>query len=262
MNKSVGKSYFRQQGEVFVANDPARGPWSRDHCHAGPVAALMVRAAEQLLPDDLQPARLALDLLRPVPTAGLTVQAEILRHGRSLATVSVDAYDQQGRQLAVARVTFLTTTELGAVPSVQIAAMDFSASVAGEFPLSKAHNLPCFTDACDVRYPPKYGPALGPKAIWMRCPPLLKDEVPSPFQLLCPIADSSNGISGNGNLDEFTFVNTDLTIVMHRPPQMGWLASDARSFWQTSGVGLAESTLHDVSGPVAGVMQTLLLRRR
>ena len=63
--------------------DAARGPWSPEALHGGPSAALLARAVEPLL-DPLQPVRLTVELLRPVPVAPLTVETEELRPGRKV----------------------------------------------------------------------------------------------------------------------------------------------------------------------------------
>ena len=53
--------------ERFLPGDAARGPWSQDSLHGGPVAALLAGAAETLL-DGLHPARVTVELLRPAPS--------------------------------------------------------------------------------------------------------------------------------------------------------------------------------------------------
>lgn len=101
MSKITGQSYFRQDGDVFCGLDPARGPWSVDHCHAGPVAALAARAVEravaQVGADGWQLARLTLDLIRPVLVAGVRVTAEPVRQSRSLATMAVTVTGVDGK---------------------------------------------------------------------------------------------------------------------------------------------------------------------
>ena len=67
----------------WLPTDAARGPWSPDALHGGPSAALLARAVEPLL-DPLQPVRLTVELLRPVPVAPLTVEADVLRPGRKV----------------------------------------------------------------------------------------------------------------------------------------------------------------------------------
>jgi len=60
-----------------------RGPWSRDHQHGGPPAALLARAVEAALAGrDCSMVRFTAEFLRPVPIARLRVQTEALKRGR------------------------------------------------------------------------------------------------------------------------------------------------------------------------------------
>ena len=68
--------------EWFTGNDAARGPWSADACHAGPVTGLLARAFERAI-DDKQLARITADYIRPVPMAGFRIDTEIVRSGRA-----------------------------------------------------------------------------------------------------------------------------------------------------------------------------------
>ena len=104
------------------------------------------------------------------------------------------------------------------------------------------------------------GPEPGPTRAWMRTVPLLEDEVPSPFQRICPLADCGNAISRNADPLPLTFVNTDLTILLHRPPVGEWLGMDSVSRWEPSGIGMSDSLLFDDLGPVGRALQVLSIR--
>ncbi len=132
----------------------------------------------------------------------------------------------------------------------------------GRFPIQKArHDKPKFGHCVEVAYPPGEDESPGPTTMWMKTPPLIEGEVPSPFQLLCPLADCGNAVSRNGELSEMGFVNPDLTVVMHRPPKSQWLASQSWSDWNESGIGLASAVIHDEEGPCAVALQSLVLQR-
>ena len=78
---SALSAYFVPDGERFVATESTRGPWSREHQHGGPPAALLVRAMERLAGEAALLARMTFDFLRPVPIAPLTVRVEVTRAG-------------------------------------------------------------------------------------------------------------------------------------------------------------------------------------
>ena len=253
-------AYFREVDGVFVANDPARGPWSADHCHAGPVTGLVVRAAEAAVGAGKVLTRLTLDVLRPLPVAGLRIGCELVRETRTLSTTRVEVHDLDGTRCIAGTSMHLTRKELGEVPTAAVDAPRFEEAQPGpSLLIGGVHDKPSFGHFNEVRYPPGVTRAPGPKMIWMRVPALLEGEAPSPIQSICPLADCGNGISWNATPVEMGFMNTDLTLQIHREPESDWLGSDAVSHWQGNGVGMSHSVLYDTAGPVGVALQTLVL---
>jgi hypothetical protein len=258
----MSASFFAPLGPgAYRANGIARGPWSADACHAGPVTALFAREAEALIPDK-QLARLTVDIARPVPVSELRVTGKVLRSGRSAAVTNLVLTDAAGTISATAEGLHLAAGDIGPVPSPAEAPPSFDDAIRGPFPVkTSAHGLEFFADGVEAAYPPREDDSPGPTTMWMRSAPIVAGEDPSPFQRLCPLADCGNGISRNAELDEFTFVNPDLTVAMHRAPEGEWIASKAVSHWQSTGIGLSLATLYDTLGPVGSATQTLLIGR-
>ncbi|WP_120634304.1 thioesterase family protein [Ruegeria sp. EL01] len=255
------QSYFRLSPDgAFIGNDPVRGPWSADHCHAGPVTGLIARAAETEVGPEKMLTRLTVDLLRPLPLAGLRVAAETTRHTKTLATTRVTVHDLDDTLCCTATTMHLVRKDLSSVPSAASEKLSISDTVDGPFPIGQMrHDLPGFAHFVDVVYPKGGNQGPGPKTIWMRAPPLLDGEIQSPIQSICPLADCGNGISWNVPPTEMGFMNTDLTLHIHREPVSDWLASDSVSHWQSSGIGMSQSVLYDTQGPVGTALQTLVL---
>ena len=253
--------YFRISADgAFIGNDGARGPWSADHCHAGPVAGLITRAAEVEVGPDKMLTRLTVDLLRPVPMAGFRVGAETTRHTKTLATTRVTVHDLDDTLCATATTMHLARRDLGPVPNVVMPPPGFEDAVPGPFPIGETrHDKPGFANFIETLYAKDSTPGPGPKTIWMRTPPLLGDEAQSPIQSVCPLADCGNGISWNAPTAQMGFMNTDLTLQIHREPVSDWLASESVCHWQPSGVGMSQSVLFDTEGPIGTALQTLIL---
>ncbi|TMV07663.1 thioesterase family protein [Ruegeria sediminis] len=257
----VRESYFHLgAGGVFVGNDPVRGPWSPDHCHAGPVTGLIARAAEREVGPEKMLTRLTVDVLRPLPLTGLRVSAETVRHTRTLATTRVTVHDPDETLCATATTMHLVRKKMGEVRNAQVPSPRIEDAEPGPFPIRQArHDLPYFAQFVDVLYPKGQSHDPGPKTIWMRAPPLLEGERQSPIQSLCPLADCGNGISWNAPPTEMGFMNTDLSVHVHREPVSEWLASESVSHWHANGIGMAQAVLYDTNGPVATALQTLVL---
>lgn len=260
MTASAASAFFRIDGDLVVGNDAARGPWSADACHAGPVTAVLARALEQAI-SDKQLARVTVSFHRPIPMAGFRAATAIERDGRTVATATAKLTASDGRVCADASGLFIAPGDHGSLPTASLPGPDFDDATAGPFPVERAvHGLPFFSSGIEVAYPPGETPDPGPTTIWMRTLPIVEGEVPSPFQAVCPLADCGNGISRNATFAEATFVNPDLTVVVFRLPESQWLASAARSFWEPGGVGMSQAQLFDTRGAIGFALQTLVVQ--
>ncbi len=260
MPKTDAIAFFHLEGDWFVGNDPARGPWHVGACHAGPVTGVIARALEDAVPDK-QLTRLTVTFRRPVPMAGFRITADIERDGRNATSASATLLDREGKVCAAADSLHLVSNDFGPLPTASVPHPDFDAAEIGEFPVERAaHGEPFFFHGIEVAYPLGETGGLGPTMLWMRTLPLIDGEAPSPFQLLCPLADCGNGISRNADVPDATFVNPDLTVVVYRLPESEWLAADAMSFWEPTGIGMSQSTLYDTKGAIGVAIQTLLVK--
>lgn len=260
MGTDGSPAFFREEGGVFFGNDPARGPWSTEHCHAGPVTGLVVRAAEAAAGPEKVLTRLTLDVVRPIPLTGIRVAVEVERASRTLTTTRVEVLDLDRARCVSGTSMHLVRKDLGEVPNVSVDGPDFTqAEVVPYRLIDGVHGAPNFGHFIDIALPRGTVRAPGPKTIWMRVPPILEGEAPTPIQSICPLADCGNGISWNALPDVLGFMNTDLTLQMHREPVSDWMASEAVSHWQGNGVGMSHSVLYDTQGPVGVALQTLVL---
>ena len=248
-------------GEWFVPNEECCGPWDPAACHAGPPTAMIARALERVLPS-ARLTRITVDLDRPVPMAGFRVVAEVVRSGRTVSATRASLLDTDGKERVRAVGSHLAIGDLGSVATTAHRVATLAESAPGGFPIERGEGTGRgFPDAVEIRYPPGEGPGLGPTTMWMRAIPLLPDEEPTPFQRICPLADCSNAMSRNAAPTEMQFMNTDLTITLHRDPVGEWLGSQAVGRWEPTGIGFADALLFDDVGVVGRACQTLVLRR-
>ena len=252
--------------EWFTPTDHSRGPWDGDACHAGPPTGLLVRAMERALPD-IRLARITVDLAKPIPMSGFRIDVEVTRRGKTVGGTRATLVDGQGS----VRVTANGLHVAEQLEPLFDAALDNSDvetprlvdAQPGPFPINarRHHGLPGFSgEAVRMRYPTGQDQRPGASTVWMNTEPLLPGEKPSPFQTICPLADCGNAFSRHAEPWEVAFVNADLTITLHRDPVGEWLGSRAVSWWQPSGVGLADALLFDDDGPVGRALQTMVLR--
>jgi Thioesterase-like superfamily len=251
--------------EWFTPTDACRGPWDPEACHGGPPTGLIVRAMQRAVPG-IRLARITTELMRPIPMAGFRIDVEVVRSGRSVASTRAAVVDGGGEVRATATgmhvreqqpPLFGDTLENSTVVTPRLAS-----SRPGEFPVRSpfTHDLPWFGgEGVRIRYAAGETPDPGATTAWMSAAPLLPEEAPTPFQAICPLADCGNAFSRHGAAG-VDYVNTDLTIALHRDPAGEWFGTRAASWWQPGGVGLTDALLFDDGGPVGRALQTLVLR--
>lgn len=246
----------------FKPTQHTRGPWDVNSCHAGPPTGLIARAMEQLIPDK-RLIRLSVDLLRPIPFQGFTIETSTIRNGRSVATSTASLLNEDGKiMVSASGLHIINQTPQQAYATHSASFGSAEDAQPGPFPIQTLHDQPAFDgDGVQIRYPQGQDKNPGPTTVWMKTVPLLEDEVTSPFQRICPLADCGNAFGRNANPSEVSFVNPDLTIVLHRDPVGEWLGSQSVGYWEPTGQGLADALLFDEQGVVGRAMQTVLLMR-
>ena len=256
-------SFFRGGGDVFEPTELTRGPWDPDSQHAGPPAALLGRAIERCDEGEgKHVGRVTFEVLRPVPMTTLTVSAEVVRPGRSVELVEASLSDRDG-EVMLARGWRLKTkpVELDPPPADEPPEHGPADGTPQDF-------FPTGVDvgyhtAMEYRFVTGAYLEIGPAVVWMRMRhPLVEGEEPSPLQRVLVAADSGNGVSAALDYRRFLFINTDLTVHLHRGPATEWVCLDAATRLESAGVGMSDTLLWDEGGRVGRAAQTLLVRER
>jgi hypothetical protein len=246
----------------FASTGATVGPWDDAHQHAGPPSALAARAVELCPgaePGAFAVTRLTTEILGPVPVAELEVAAEVVRGGRSLQLVEA-RLSSGGRPVMLARAW---RQRLGALELPRRPDREAPPPLPREETPLRPGWGGGYLHAIEWRFASGGFGGLGPAAAWTRMRvALVEGEEPSPLQRVVTVADSGNGVSGELDLSKWLFVNSELTVHLHRPPAGEWVCLDAASTIEPSGTGLAASRLWDRDGLVGRGAQALLVRPR
>jgi hypothetical protein len=266
----VRDAIFSREGDRYVASGHTRGPWDPGAQHGGAPAALLAEHVAQAEPGaGMQVARLTYEFLGPVPIGPLTAAAEVVRAGRRFQLVEGELRDEQERPLVRVRAVRLRRGDV-ALP----AGLDTGGPPPGAPPATAARARfprPAQADdgrgfhrtAMDIRDASGSAFGGGPALTWFRLAlPLVAGETPSPIARVAAAADFGNGTSRVLDWDEHIYVNTDLTIHVHRDPVGEWVLLDAVTRVERQGTGLARSVLHDERAPIGVAAQSLFVDRR
>jgi hypothetical protein len=259
----VADAFYEPAGtDGFVATSATSGPWNPQAQHGGPPSALAARALERHEPDEGQRlARVAVDILRPVPVGKLTVRTRTVRPGRRVAMLEtvVEADGQEVLHARGWRIAFPG----GPVP-VTGSTMPPPIPDEQAGPTFAGANLDGYLTTVDWRFVEGVGfDTPGPAVVWSRPRlALVAGEETSPMCRALLVADSGSGVSAVLDARKFVFINVDLTVILHRDPVGEWLLLDAATTIGDQGTGLARTTLADQQGECGGAVQTLMVTPR
>lgn len=255
----MSDAFFLPDGDRFVATEHTRGPWSRDHQHGGPPAALMARVVETSA-EGLALTRLSVDFLRPVPIAPLAVRTETLRAGRRVRRVLIRLL--AGDDLVAHAVALLVRPGKVDTPEMDPGEPMPPPDASPPFELTFFRDRVHYGTAMEMRLA-RGRLGGGRVAAWMRQRvPLLPGEAPSPMQRVLAAADSGSGVAFVMDPRRVTFLNADLAVHVYRPLEGEWVGLDAVTLPDPLGFGLAEARLHDTRGPLGRALQSLVIEPR
>jgi hypothetical protein len=259
----VPDAFFLPEGDRLVPTPLTRGPWDPGAQHAGPPSALVARALERCDPrEGMQIGRITLDILRPVPLEPLSVEARIVRPGRSVEHLAATLSGPDGELIRATAWRLRTAAvDLDPEPEREVPPPGPEAGLARDFFPTGAEVG--YHTAMDYRFVRGSFLEPGPATVWMRMrQPLVAGEEPSPLQRVLAAADSGNGVSAALDYRHYLFINTDLTVHVHRMPAGEWVCLDAVTRPEPNGVGISDTALWDERGAIGRAVQTLLVRAR
>jgi hypothetical protein len=255
-------AFFIPDGDRFASTESTRGPWSPEYQHGGPPAALLLRAMERLAGDGMLVCRLTVDFVRPVPLAPLLTRAEVARAGNKVRRLQGTLATADGTVLLQASAVALRTAPVLPASLGDDEPPPPPVEAAAPFEFHFFPNPVGYQTAIEARLA-RGTWGKGAVAMWMRSRvPLVDGEATSALQRLLIVADSASGSAVVLEPAHHTFVNADLTVSIHRPPEGEWICLDAATTVEGHGVGLTRARLWDTRGPVGVSLQTCLVDRR
>ncbi|MEZ5230492.1 MAG: thioesterase family protein, partial [Acidimicrobiales bacterium] len=229
---------------------------------------ILGRSIEAVVEPGERIARVAIELVRPVPLVPLRVVAERVGVSRRVAHVEArievaDGGERDGQVVATARGLLLATT---AMPDPGYAADEAEALIGPEAAVpapdwaTGAETIGYHKDAVEHRPVSGGFGAPGPADQWIRLRgPLVEGEHTSPLCRLLAVADFGSGIS---SIFDFSagvgLINADITVAVHREPIGDWIRLQSTTRIGPDGVGLCTTILSDEHGPVGTGLQSLL----
>lgn len=256
---------FRTDGKHYVPTALAGSPWHPAVLHGGAPAGLLAHCLEsQVLAANMQPARLSIDLLRPVPKAPLNISVRPIRSGNRIMLLE-GSLEAGGNLVALATALFVkaepvSLPEYAPVYTGKLSDPEGIGSVSFQDVLfGQSGNMPPGLHTAVELRPASELKETGKGSAWIALPlKIVEGQVNSPFMLAALAADFGNGV-GQLKLGENTgTINADVQLQLSRLPKGEWIGLDSEAFMDESGVGQVLTVMHDVHGRIGQVSQTIL----
>jgi len=236
-------AFFTRTSQGYLATPAARSPWNHQRVHGRVVSGLLACALEAEFGDpQFMPARVTTDLYRLPEYAPITIETRLVRDGRRIRVVDAEFFSG-GVSAARATCQFLRR----------------SAPSPGRVWSPPPWNAPR-PDDLPPPEPPARGPigvnlpipneGFGPNRRWFKERlALIEGEVITPFVRVAMSADMTSGIA-NAAQDGVGYINSDVTLYLHRPPRAEWIGYETVDHGATDGVAVGSCRLYDLEGHI------------
>jgi hypothetical protein len=259
-NTTRNQPFFTRDGDSFIPTAAANGPWDPKSLHGRVIIGLLGFVIEQRHGgDDFVPARLTVDMFRlPNIMTPIEVTTKLIRDGLRIRVVEAE-FVSGGVAMTHASCQLLRRTEnpqgevwsppnWDAPPPAAIAApTDPKLGMHGKWttrPIVGAMG------------------SLGPRRLWMSEVRELVAGTPlTPFVRVAVAADFASPFANAGD-HGLGFINSDVTLYLHRLPVTQWIGFEVVNHHATDGVAIGECWLHDERGPIGTSTVAALAQRK
>jgi hypothetical protein len=239
--------FFTRDGERLLPNDCARGPWSATGLHGRLVIGLLGAEIERRHGGaEYMPARLTVDMYRMPGMAPLEVNTQVVRDGHRIRVVDAELLSEgQGVGRASCQLLRRANNPAGRIWSV--AEWDAPAPSEIPDPGDTPFNL---YGMWELRPISGQIGQYGRRCAWLReVRPLVAGEPLTPFARVAVGADYASPLV-NASDDGLGFINSDLTLYLHRLPAGEWIGYETIAQGATDGVAVGECHLYDEQGRI------------
>ncbi|WP_416565383.1 acyl-CoA thioesterase domain-containing protein [Nocardia testacea] len=248
-------AFFTREGEQYLPTRIAMSSWSPTQVSGPAICGLLARELETRSPGaEFVPARVTVDLFRPVVDEPAVVRSAVVREGKRICVADAELL-QRGEVRSRATVVYLRTGEVPAGDLWQ-PSHDFpvpetpDSSEAGAHPLFKSGDGAWTRDFAATQNAER-------KAIWQSMLPVVGGESVTPLQRAAMAGDAAS-LMCNWGTAGIGYINSDVTLTLARVPSgpgIGVLAQDQVAY---AGVAVGTTTLYDRSGPLGTAVVTAL----
>ncbi len=252
--------FFIRDGAGFSATPICRGPWNPQSLHGRVIIGLLAFAIEQRCGDAAyMPARLTVDMYRLPDFSPLTVETRMVRDGHRIKVIDAEVFSggvSAGR--ATSQLLRRTENPPGRIWSPP----NWDAPGPAEVALPPEDQRLVMGGMWEMRPIEGAMGSLGARRCWMAEVRELVEGAPlTPFTRAALAADFASPFANAGE-EGLAYINTDVTLYLHREPRQAWIGFEVVNHQATDGVAIGECWLYDVDGPIGSASVCALVQGR
>src|SRR3984893_975549 len=255
----TNQPFFTRERDAFIPTPVANGPWDPNSLHGRVIIGLLAFEIEQRHgSDDFVPARLTVDMFRLPNMAPIEGKTKLVRDGLRSKVVEAEFFSG-GTSMASASCQLLRKTEnaAGNVWSLP----NWDAPAPSDIPAPTDPRLGMNGKWTTRPISGAMG-ALGPRRLWMSEVRELVEGVPTtPFVHVATGADFASPFANAGD-QGLGYINSDVTLYLHRLPVTRWVGFEVVNHHATNGVAIGECWLYDEQGPIGTSTVAALAQRK
>jgi hypothetical protein len=255
----TNQPFFTQDRDTFIPTQIANGPWDPKSLHGRVVVGLLAFVIEQRHgADDFVPARLTVDMFRLPNFAAIEVTSRVIRDGLRIRVVEAEFFSG-GVSMARASCQLLRKTEnpLGLVWSPP----NWDVPAPADIPAPTDPRLGMNGKWTTRPIVGRMG-AVGPRRLWMSEVRELIGGMPlTPFARVALAADFASPFANAGE-QGLGYINSDVTLYLHRLPATNWIGFDVVNHHATEGIAIGECWLYDERGAIGTSTVAALAQRK
>jgi hypothetical protein len=256
----TSQPFYRRDGNFFLPNPIANGPWDPSSLHGRVVIGLLAFIIEQRHGGEgFVPARLTVDMFRlPNITTPVEVKTRAVREGLRIRVIEAD-FLSGGVAMARACCQLLRRTEN---PEGNIwSPPNWDVPQPADIPVPTDTRLGMHGKWAMRPIVGRMG-SLGPRRVWMsEVRELVEGVPPTPFVRVALAADFTSPFANAGDKG-LAFINSDITLYLHRLPVAEWIGFEVVNHHSADGIAIGECWLYDEEGPIGTSTAAALAQRK
>jgi hypothetical protein len=251
--------FFVKENDRFLPTRAGVGPWDPNSLHGRLIVGLLGYEIERLHGSaDYMPARLTVDMYRLPDLSPVEMTTRIVRDGYRIKVIDAE-FISAGVSCGRATCQLLRKTENPSGNVWKRPAWDAPKPADIAPPQDQRGGMGGMWQVRPISG--AFG-SLGVRKLWMaEVRELVGGQPWTPFSRVAVAADFASPFANAGDAG-LGYINSDVTLYLHREPVSEWVGFEVFNHGATAGVAIGECIVHDEDGPIGSASCTALAQKR